>query len=319
MFALLLSALGTPILKALVDQGGHLGLTTKNAISYCNVFFVGNLCSALVACLYFRPKKILQTAGRITRERWKSLAANILYANVISPILIIAALEDAGQVTTVIMLLQTNAVFYALFAYLFDGEKVSRQCQLGLALIWVGVIALIFWPGATPLGYMHFCAIGAAACNALGSWLARKTLDDDSVMPAFLVIRNLIGAVVFFGLAMNMFGLKHFAHAFTPGLWELMLIYAAFVVVLAQITWFHAVAHLSSETISKWSPIVPVLALFFAWLLVGEIPTSVQWVGIAIVLTGTTIAQLRIKRHAPDDEPGAAAKASINAKPLTGA
>ena len=75
------------------------------------------------------------------------------------------------------------------------------------------------------------------------------------------------------------------------------------------------VSLISSETISKWSPIVPVLALFFAWVLIGDVPTSVQWVGIAIVLAGLAIAQAKFKRHAPEDSDATLG----NAKPLTGA
>jgi len=264
--------------------------------------------------VYFRPRRILGLFKRITTESWKSLLGNILYACVISPVLIVTALEDGGDVTIVIILLQTNSAFYAFFSWLLYGERVTRRCVLGLGIVFVGILLLMFLPGAAPVNYVHLCSIGAAACNALGSCMARKTLEDSEVMPVFLLLRNLFGAVIFFGLALSMFELDHFANAFSPGLWPLMLVYAALVVLLGQLTWFKAIAGLSSESVSTWSTIVPALALLFAWLLVGSIPTSVQWIGIVIVIAGLTISKINwTKKDRPSTE-----KPGIDQRPLSG-
>jgi drug/metabolite transporter (DMT)-like permease len=293
--ALLLSAMGTPVLKALVQKGGHFGTALQNALSYCNILFVGNLCSALIVFLYFWPPRIFQLFKKITRERWGSLLANTILANIISPILIVLALEDAGDITAVILLLQTNTLFYALFSWLIFGATISRRTFTGLGVIVLGAIVLLALPGNEPIGKVHLCTLGAAICRSLGSCLARKTLEDESIMPAFLVLRNLIGAVGFFGLAIQMFGLRHFPDAFSPGLWKLMVVYAAFVVVLAQLTWFRAVSRLSTEVVSTWSTVVPALALLFAWLFVGDYPSPTQWVSVAIIFLGLAIAKVRFK------------------------
>ncbi len=316
LISLVLSALGTPVLKALVEQGGHLGITKVNALSYCNIFFVGNLCSALLVLVYFHPGRLLQQAKKISRNGWKSLLGNVLYACVVSPILIVMALEDAGDITTVIILLQTNAAFFALFAWLLDGEKVTRQCMLGLCVLFFGVLTLMFFSGAEPIGWIHACSIGAAACNALGSCLSRKPLADPDVLPPFLLIRNLLGAMVFFWLAISMFELHHFADAFSPGLWPLMLVYAALVVLLGQLTWYKSVSGLSSETVATWSTIVPALSLFFAWLLLGSVPLPMQWYGIVIVVSGLAISKVQLKQINTCSD---ATPKSIAQRPLTGA
>ena len=307
--------MGTPMLKALVQKGGHLGTTLQNALSYCNIFFVGNLCSALIVFVYFWPPRIFEQFRKITRDRWATLLANTILANMLSPILIVFALEDGGDITAVILLLQTNTLFYALFAWLMFGEKVPRRALVGLSVIVVGAIVLLALPGNEPVGKVHLCTLGAAICRSLGSCLARKTLEDDSIMPAFLVLRNLIGAVGFFALAIQMFGLRHFSDAFTSGLWELMLVYAAFIVVLAQLTWFRAVCGLPTETISTWSTIVPVLSVLFAWLFVGDAPNSTQWLSVAIIFAGLAIAKVRVKSQ-PDE---ARSQNLDELRPVTGA
>lgn len=313
--ALLLSAMGTPMLKALVQKGGHLGTTVQNALSYCNIFFVGNLCSALIVFVYFWPPQIFQQFRKITRSSWGSLLANTILANMVSPILIVIALEDAGDITAVILLLQTNVLFYALFSWIMFGETISRRTLVGLSVVVLGAIVLLALPGSEPIGKVHLCTLGAAVCRSLGSCLARKTLEDDSIMPAFLVLRNLIGAIGFFALAIQMFGLRHFPDAFSAGLWELMLVYAGFVVVLAQFTWFRAVAGLPTETISTWSTIVPVLALLFAWLFVGDYPSPTQWISVGIIFVGLAIAKVRI---AQVEGRGSRQQSNELGRPLTG-
>ena len=72
-----------------------------------------------------------------------------------------------------------------------------------------------------------------------------------------------------------------------------MMVYAALVVVLGQITWFRAITSLSSGTISAWSTLTPVLGILFAYLLLHEVPDMSQWMGAAVILAGMAISQIK--------------------------
>ncbi|MEM9941368.1 MAG: DMT family transporter, partial [Planctomycetota bacterium] len=263
----------------------------ENAISYCNVLFVGNLFSALIIFIYYWPPNIFSQFHQISTERWKSLLANTLIANIVSPMLILIALEDGGNITSVILLLQTNCVFYPLIAWFMFGESISKRSMTGFAVIIVGSAILVTLETNTP-SHTLYCAIGAAFCRSLGSCLAKKTLEDNTILPAFMVLRNLIGAAGFFVLAIQMFGFGHFKDAFLPGIWHIMIVYAGLIVVLGQVTWFKAVSALPSEPISTWSTTIPAAALLFAWLLLGETPAEIQWVSLVLILVGLAIAKI---------------------------
>ena len=92
-------------------------------------------------------------------------------------------------------------------------------------------------------------------------------------------------------LAVLLFGFGHFTDAFAPGLWGMMLVYAAVVVVLGQLTWFRAVTELPAATVSTWAAIVPVIAIGFAWLLLMEVPDVPQIAGAVVILAGVAIAR----------------------------
>ena len=61
---------------------------------------------------------------------------------------------------------------------------------------------------------------------------------------------------------------------------------------LAYLLWHRGVDRLGNNRTAVYSSLVPVAALTTAWLWLGEIPTPVQILGAAVILTGLTIARL---------------------------
>ncbi len=290
--AVLLSALGTPVLKALVVYGGQFGTYLQEAISYCNVLFVGNLCSAAIVFTLYGPKTLIRGMRWLSPRGWWTMIANTLFANVLAPSLLILSLEQTDT-TAVILLLQTDSVFFALLAWWVFGERPSRQTLGGLGLIGVGVVVLALVQGFSTLGVGFVLAILAAFFRSLGTTMARKTLADQEVLPFFLVFRNLLGAIIFYWLAMWAYGPHHFAQAFLPSLLPFMLAYAGLVVVLGQVAWYQAVSLLPGHVVSKWTTLVPLASMIFAYLLLGTLPTPFQSVSIGLILSGLTIMQLK--------------------------
>ena len=71
-----------------------------------------------------------------------------------------------------------------------------------------------------------------------------------------------------------------------------MVIYAAIVVVAGQLTWYRAIAVLSPATVARWTAIVPVLAMVYAYLINGERPSRTQVVALVFVTLGLLISNL---------------------------
>ncbi len=98
-------------------------------------------------------------------------------------------------------------------------------------------------------------------------------------------------AIVFFGIAVSLYGFQHFAEAFGPGLWLVMTIYAFVVVVLAQLAWYRSLATLPATTISNWSVFTPVISIAFAYAILGEVPVWPQVMGGGIILVGIVVTR----------------------------
>ncbi len=294
IFAIVLAALATPIVKWLVVHGGKLGISNPNAISFCNILFVGNICSGIVVLATFGWRRLWPQLKRLDARTSLLLAGNILIGTVVAPILLYIALETT-MVTNLVLLTRIEAVVYSILGVFLFKDPIAKSNWVGLAFITVGTLTLAFVQGQ----FMKGDGLGllAGILFAVGSALGRSIVKQISI-PAFVFIRNLVGGIVFFCLAIILYGPDHFAHAFSADLWLVMTVYGALVVVLGQMTWFRAVGALSSGVVSAWSTLTPVLGVLFAYLIVHEIPDMSQWITALIIIGGLAVTQIRPARIA---------------------
>ena len=283
-----LLALGSPLTKLLVRDGGKLGLVAPESISFCNVLFVGNLCAAGVVLAFFGARKVVGEIRAMPRRAWLPMAASILFAAAI-PSLIFTALTTT-TVTNAILLGRFESIAFALLGGLFGATLPPRAALAGYAVILVGIVTLALVQGMGHLAIGDGYVMLAALLQALAAHVAKRTLEHTTV-GAFVALRNGASALIFFVIAVVLYGFEHFQHAFRPGLWPVMLAYALVAIVLAQVGWYSAICRAPGERVAGISLLSPFFGVFFAWLLVGENPSAAQWTGGAIIAVGMAIAR----------------------------
>ena len=291
ILAIILAALATPIVKWLVMHGGKLGISNINAISFCNILFVGNLCSGLVVLVYFGWKDIWRKLRELTAKTGLLLMGNLLIGTVLAPIFLYIALETT-MVTNLVLLTRIEAVVYSVLGVLLFKDPISKMTWIGLSFITVGILTLALFQGGGKFTTGDGLGILAGILYAVGSSMGRTILRHTS-LSGFIFSRNLLGGIIFFWLAIYLYGPDHFAEAFSAELWLVMTVYAALVVVLGQITWFRAITSLSSGIVSAWSTLTPILGILFAYLLLHEVPDMSQWTAAAVILAGMAISQIK--------------------------
>jgi drug/metabolite transporter (DMT)-like permease len=137
--------------------------------------------------------------------------------------------------------------------------------------------------GNTALGIALTAA--AAAAQAAATILSRGYLREVPV-GAFSVVRTGLGTVVFFCLALALYGGGHFAEAFTPFLWQWMLLYGTLIVVIGQTLWVIGIRRTRTADAALAEAFNPLGAVLAAYLILGEVPTSAQAVGGAFIALG---------------------------------
>jgi len=287
-----LFALGPAILKLLTTMGGAFGFSNPGAISFCNVLFVGNFCAGVVTLAVYGVRT---TLGELYRLRWPTRMALLLGAvlSTVYPALMFTALERTS-VINIVLLSRFNGIVYVAFGYLFFRTVVKKADVIGYSIIGAGVAVLVsINNGGLALSTGELLVLIATVFFALTEFTSKAVLRECSIH-AYVFFRNAVSSVIFFAIALHLFGFHHFMDAFTGELWGLMVVYAGVAVVGAQLLWLNATRALPVRTVAGSQLLNPVFSILFAYLLLGEIPSPLQWLVMVIIAAGMLVPRLPV-------------------------
>ena len=186
-------------------------------------------------------------------------------------------------------LMTATPILAALFASLFRIERVTLRSALGIGVAFLGVFFVIkgdfshLWLGKATLTGDLF-VLRAALSWALFSIFAKSLLRDYNIVKltawsaqfgaAFMVpfiLRPLIQGV--------------FAHHTLKG-WLCLLYVSILGNALAHLFWVTGISKIGPTRTTMYQTFVPLVAIFFAVLFLGEGLLGVQIVGAALALGG---------------------------------
>ncbi|MFT4667096.1 MAG: drug/metabolite transporter (DMT)-like permease [Gammaproteobacteria bacterium] len=289
IIALICFSIASPVVKLLGQSGGMLG----DAISFCNLLFIGNFCAGIVVLISFGARGIIKELRSFNLKQHSLLSLGVIIAG-LYPALIYTALESTS-VTNVVMLSRFEGILYAFLAWWIFKTALSRNEIIGLSVIGVGVLTIVFLKEMYMFRNGDYIILIAAVVEAFGIVVSKKILTFCSLR-TFLFARNFFSSIGFFIIAIYLFGFHHFQDAFQTELWGLIAIYALVVIVLGQYMWYKGVKSASSETLSSLTMLSPFLTLLFAYILLYETPDFYEWCAIGLILTGMVITRIKSTR-----------------------
>lgn len=182
----------------------------------------------------------------------------------------------------------TAPLFGALIAWLWLGERPGRSRALGLAIGFVGV-TLLSWNkasfGAGGTGWAVLACLGATVCYGIAASFTRRHLTG--VAPLAVATGSQLGATL--GLAVPT---VWFWPAQTPGLvaWSALVAVGVLCTALAYILFFRLIAQAGPSKTLTVTFLIPVFAIAYGALLLGERITPWMVGGGAVILAGVALA-----------------------------
>ena len=283
-----LAALGPSLIALLVVQAAALSQGGETPISFCNVLFVGNLCAALTVGSWFGFGAIATDLRQLNRKLLLGLTINGALAALLSG-LIFSALQYT-EVTNAVLLARFGPVLYALVGALLLGQRILLKEWFGFSLIVVGIVAIVLVENRFQLNRGDLLILCSSLVYTATSLIGKLMLSKACPLRTVVFMRNGVSAIVFFAIANILFGPHHFADAFTGQLWIVMSVYALFVIVLAQFSWYAALGKLDTKTVGKWTVLSPVFGIIYALVLNNEQPSPVQISAFVVIMTGVLIS-----------------------------
>jgi len=200
------------------------------------------------------------------------------------------------------LVLQTQAVFTAVFAMLLLGERLTRWQVAGLAVALAGVGLIALDLGTTsPLG-AFVLVLGAAALWGISNVAIRRASPPD--MLRFMVWVSALATLPLFALSALVEGPQRGWDALRTVTWPAVGA-VAFVGILATVVgfgvWGYLIRTYSASTVAPVSLLVPVFGMGAAALLLDERITPLRLVAAVLIIAGVLAGVLTGRTPAARD------------------
>ena len=229
------------------------------------------------------------------RSRWKEFLF-VGATNSAIPFALIAAAELELTASLAAILNSTTALFVAVVAAAWIGEKLTAKKVFGLLLGFVGVVVLVGWD-PVPLTGAVFLAVAAMLCASLsyavGGVYVKRTFAG--VSPLAMTIGQQTGAALFL-LPLAAVSLPGEAPPLPAALSALAL--ALLCTAVAYLLYFRLIENVGPTKTLAVTFLIPVFGLLFGVLLLGEPVGIGTLVGFAIISYGVAlVTEVRLGRR----------------------
>ena len=191
------------------------------------------------------------------------------------------------------LVLQVQAVFTALFATVFLGERPGRTRLIGMLVALAGILVAAVDQGTTgPLG-AFVLVIAAAAFWGLSNVLTRRAAPPDAL--SWMVWLSLVPPLPLIMLSVVFEGPSADVAALRSLNWSGVgaIVYVAWITTVFGFgAWGFLLRRYQASTVAPFSLLVPVFGMSAAALWQGEGVSVLGWVAAALLLGGVGISSL---------------------------
>ncbi|MEL6171620.1 MAG: DMT family transporter [Pseudomonadota bacterium] len=299
--AVFIYASSNSIVSALAHIGWQNKIDGRNAISFCNLLFLGSLISLVPMWFMFRKDWTRENLRKVSRKDWVVLTISAGLSSALTPYLFFIAL-DATSVTNVVLVGRIEPPLFLLATVIFLKEKLDVWALIAGLVALVGAVVMFVMNSETgfTLGKGEIATVFATLSFIASTLITRAGLQGIP-MGIFSIYRCVLGTIIFYFLGLYLYGPGHFQDLLEPIVLKWVWVYAIVVILCGQLAWNFGLKHARSGDISLATSFSPLAAIGLAMLILGEEPGPGLIPGGAIILIAIGIGQFaRLRAHAAD-------------------
>jgi drug/metabolite transporter (DMT)-like permease len=292
------------VTRRLTEIGAQHFMGGSNPISLCNVLFVGNLCALIVLVMINWRQLNRSILGQLSGKEWTGLILVAFLSGALAPGLIFQALSQTAVNNVVLIGRLEPPLTLALSVWILR-ERVNGWEAMGAIAAFIGVtLTIVLQPTTAAMMTMgHFgvgvgellAAVGAVALS-VSAIIGKKRLGRVS-LGLYSIVRTGLGTVIFFCVALILYGRDHFMGVLSPFLWQWMLLYGVVIVVVGQSFWLTGLRSSSLSMASLIASFTPIAAILASYFILGEAPTQAQYIGGSVILLGIFLGQVGMQHR----------------------
>ncbi|MFD1160020.1 DMT family transporter [Roseovarius aestuarii] len=307
--AVIVYASSNSIVSLLADIGRQNTVMGRNAVSLCNLLFLGSLISLVPMVFMFYGDWTRENLRKLSRKDWGVLTLSAFLSSALTPALFFIAL-DYTSVTNVVLIGRIEPPLFLLATFFFLKEKLDPWAFAAGLIALVGAVVIIALKGdgaAFTLGKGEVATI-FATLSFIASTLVTRVGLQGIPLGIFSIYRTVLGTIIYYFLALYLYGPNHFQDLFQPIVLKYVWVYAIIVIIIGQFAWNLGLKHARSGDVSLATSFSPLAALVIAMVLLGEDPGKGLIPGGLIILAAIAVGQFgrirsqRTERRAAEAE-----------------
>ena len=296
--AVLVYASSNSIVTLLVDIGSEHPVMGRNAITFCNLLFLGSLLSLIPMVFMFHKDWTLENLGKLSRKDWAILTLSAALSSALTPALFFYALEYT-TVTNVVLIGRIEPPLFLLASFFILKERLDPWAFAAGLIALVGAVIIIALKNdgtAFHFGKGEIAAV-LATLSFIASTLVSRVGLKGIPFGIFSIYRTMLGTAIYYFLAIYLYGPHHFQDLFAPVVLKWVWIYAVVVIIIGQFAWNIGLKYARSGDVSLATSFSPLAAIVIAMLLLGEDPGPGLIPGGLIILLAIAVGQYGRKRQ----------------------
>lgn len=290
--AVIIYASSNSIVSALAEIGWQNKIAGRNAISFCNLLFLGSVISLVPMTCMFRKELTHDKIRALRRKDWTILTISAGLSSALTPYLFFVAL-DATTVTNVVLMGRIEPPLFLIASAILLKEKLDLWALAGGLIALCGAVVIFMLNTATEgfvLGKGEIATIGATLSFIASTMITRVGLQGIP-LGIFSIYRSVLGTIIFYFLGLYLYGPNHFQDLLEPIVLKWVWVYAVIVVLCGQLAWNLGMKHARSGDVSLATSFSPIVALVIAMIVLGEDPGPGLIPGGLIILSAIGIGQ----------------------------
>ena len=244
-----------------------------------------------IASLFLWPLMLAKGHWGVLRQHWKPvLFVGVLNSGVPFALYSFAVMHITTGFSSILN--ATVPLFGALVAWLWLGDKPSLSRTVGLAIGFGGVVLLAggqasFKPNASGIApaWAVLACLAATTCYALAASFTKKHIP--SLPPLVTATGSQIGATLALALPALWFRPEHWPSSMA---WGSLLVVGVLCTGVAYILYFKLIENSGPARALTVTFLVPVFAIAYGVLFLGEIVTAWMLLCGAVILLGTALS-----------------------------
>jgi len=290
--AVIVYASSNSIVSLLADIGREHPVMGRNAVSLCNLLFLGSLISLIPMVFMFWRDWTIANLKALTRKDWGILTLSAVLSSALTPALFFIAL-DYTTVTNVVLIGRIEPPLFLLATYFVLREKLDPWAFAAglIALVGAGVMIALKGEGAEFTMGKGEIATVFATLSFIASTIVTRVGLKGLPLGIFSIYRTVVGTIIYYFLAIYLYGAMHFQDVFSPVVLKWVWVYAILVIIIGQFAWSLGLKHARSGDVSLATSFSPLAALVIAMVLLGEDPGAGLYPGGLIILVAIGIGQ----------------------------